>query len=228
MRRDFQIIADLVTESTKVLDIGCGDGSLLQYLQENKNIRGRGIEISQEKVTLAMELGLAVIQGDADNDLTNYPANSIDFAILSQTLQATQDPQNILLELQRIAKYVIVSVPNFGYWRNRLYLLLNGRMPVTKQLTYQWYDTPNIHFCTIADFIDLVNSLGFKIKSQFFFNENFNFLPNIKSAFIANAISENAVFLLEKGISIPLSEDTLTSNLVANSQTTANANAREY
>jgi methionine biosynthesis protein MetW len=228
MRKDFQIIADLVTESTKVLDIGCGDGSLLQYLQENKNIRGRGIEINQGKVTLAMEKGLAVIQGDADNDLSNYPANSIDFAILSQTLQATQDPKNILLELQRIAKNVIVSVPNFGYWQNRLYLLLNGRMPVTKQLTYQWYDTPNIHFCTIADFIDLVNELGFKIKSQFFFNEKFNFLPNIQSAFIANAISQNAVFLLEKGITIPLKKTSLTAKLAAKTQKTANANARKF
>lgn len=203
MREELKVIASLIKKNSRVLDIGCGSGELLKHLKDHKNIATRGIEIKPDLVSKALIKGLAVIQGDADNDITNYPANSFDYAILSQTLQATKYPNLILKELQRIAEYVIVSVPNFGYIENRLHLALKGKMPVTKTLAYEWYNTPNIHFCTIKDFIKLAHKLDFTIEKQYFINDEVKFLPPIKNhLFLANLLAKNGIFLLKRGLTI--------------------------
>ena len=199
MRLDFKIISDLITPNSQILDIGCGDGALLAYLKEQKNISGKGMEIDRNKVSLALKKGLAIIQGDADNDLLSYPSNSADYVILSQTLQATKAPAEVLNQLKRIAKYTIVSVPNFGYFENRLYFALKGRMPVTSTLSYKWHDTPNIHFCTIRDFIELCHQLDFTIEKQFFINQNAFLFKNIKYSYFGNLWSKYGIFLLKRG-----------------------------
>ncbi len=163
-RVDLQIIADLVEPKTRVLDIGCGDGALLSLLQARKGIDGRGVEISQGGVNECVARGLSVIQGDADRDLVYYPDGAFDYAILSQTIQATENPKLVLSELLRIGRRAVVSFPNFGHWSVRAYLLMHGRMPVTKSLSYSWYDTPNIHFCTIRDFVALVDEIGATVE----------------------------------------------------------------
>ncbi|KAI93388.1 methionine biosynthesis protein, partial [Rhodomicrobium udaipurense JA643] len=154
-RIDLLLIAGMVEDGARVLDVGCGTGQLLKLLEEKKNVDGRGIELSQSGVNFCVAKGLSVIQGDADHDLVNYPDLAFDYAILSQTLQATTRPKEVLQELLRIARHVIVSFPNFGHWRIRTQILFNGRMPVTWNLPEAWYETPNIHFCTIADFREL-------------------------------------------------------------------------
>ena len=168
MRRDFDIIKNIVKPNAKVLDIGCGTGELLNLLISERNIDGRGIEISQSGVSECVKKGLAVVQGDADTDLVYYPEKAFDYAIVSQTLQATKHPKEVMQEAVRISKHAVFSVPNFGYWKNRLYFVMKGRMPVTKDLPYEWYDTPNIHFFTIKDFIILCNELGYKIESSYY------------------------------------------------------------
>ena len=154
-RGDLRAIADLVTPGSRVLDIGCGDGALLELLAREKRVDGRGIELSQAGVNECVGRGLSVIQGDADSDLVYYPDNAFDTVILSQTLQATQRPKEVLKHLLRIGKHAIVSLPNFGHWPMRLQILFRGRMPVTHNLPVAWYETPNIHFCTIRDFVEL-------------------------------------------------------------------------
>ena len=157
-------------DQQQLLDVGCNDGALLKWLEQHKQVRGRGIELSQARVSECLAKGLSVIQGNADTDLDYYPDNSVDYIILSQTLQALSDPRAVLEQLLRIGKRAIVSVPNFGYWPNRLQLMFRGRMPVTRELTYAWYDTPNIHFCTIRDFIKLCEELGYTIETSFHTN----------------------------------------------------------
>jgi len=152
-RSDHLLVAEMVERGSRVLDVGCGDGDLLQLL-ENRGIDGRGIELSREGVNRCVAKGLAVVQGDADADLVNYPDDAFDYVILSQTLQATRQPRVVLENLLRIGQRAIVSFPNFGYWKMRLQLLIGGHMPRTENLP-TWYDTPNIHFCTIKDFIQL-------------------------------------------------------------------------
>ena len=163
LRNDHRIVADLVSPGSRVLDIGCGDGTLLSYLRAEKGIDARGIELSREGVASCVGKGLAVIQGDADTDLFDYPDACFDTVILSQTLQATRQPRVVLEEMLRIGKNAIVSFPNFGHWRMRLEIALQGRMPVTKSLPYSWYDTPNIHFCTIRDFLALADEIDARI-----------------------------------------------------------------
>jgi methionine biosynthesis protein MetW len=158
-RVDLVVVADMVTQGARVLDVGCGDGELLRLLAETRGVDGRGIEISREGVNDCVAKGLAVVQGDADVDLANYPGDAFDYVILSQTLQATRHPRWVLEQMLRIGRHAIVSFPNFGHWRIRLQLLRRGRMPVTDYLPYSWYDTPNIHHCTIDDFVDLVRQL---------------------------------------------------------------------
>src|SRR5271167_3394401 len=152
-RVDLLLVADMVERGSKVLDVGCGDGELLRILAERRDVDGRGIELSREGVNECVAKGLAVIQGDADTDLADYPDDAFDYVILSQTLQATRQPRVVLEHLLRIGRRAIVSVPNFGHWRIRAQVALLGRMPITKSLSHSWYDTPNIHFCTIKDFV---------------------------------------------------------------------------
>lgn len=162
-RIDFDFIAGMIAPGSRVLDVGCGDGELLAMLAAQRGVDGRGIELSQEGVNASVARGLSVIQGDADTDLRDYPDDAFDYVVLSQTIQATRNPSDVLKELRRIGRNVIVSFPNFGHWRVRLKLLLQGRMPETSTLGFHWYDTPNIHLCTLRDFVELCEKLGFHI-----------------------------------------------------------------
>lgn len=162
-RVDLALIAEMIEPNVRVLDVGCGDGELLALLARTKNVDGRGIELSQEGVNACVTRGLSVIQGDADSDLSDYPQDAFDYVILSKTIQATRNPREVLRQMQRIGKHCIVSFPNFGNWRVRLQLLWTGRMPVTKTLGHDWYDTPNIHLCTVRDFVALCEEVGFRI-----------------------------------------------------------------
>lgn len=155
MRSDHRLVSEMVTDGARVLDVGCGDGVLLHHLARNRGVDARGIELSREGVAACVSKGLAVIQGDADTDLFDYPDDCFDFVILSQTLQATRQPRVVLEQMLRIGRNAIVSFPNFGHWRIRAHLLFHGRMPVTENLPDTWYNTPNIHFCTIRDFVAL-------------------------------------------------------------------------
>ena len=165
-REDFREILRLVRPSSRVLDIGCGEGALLEMLAREKTIDGRGLEISPEGVSACLARGLAVVQGDADSDLADYPTHAFDYAILSKTLQTVREPKHVLSELLRIAERAIVSLPNFGYWRVRLALMITGRMPMTGSLADPWWSTPNIHLCTLRDFTDLCDELGVRIEAS--------------------------------------------------------------
>lgn len=196
IRPDLQLIADLVEPGTRVLDIGCADGELLDYLVHEKSVDGRGIEISQTGVNQCVARGLSVIQGDADNDLAEYPDQSFDTVILSRTLQAVHQPRTVLLELLRIGKKAIVTIPNFGQWHVRLSLLTRGRMPVTKALRRTWYNTENIHFCTILDLHDLILEENIRLLE---------FVPHQKDGKRlsmglkrANLFADQALFLLDR------------------------------
>src|SRR3984893_17333505 len=159
-RVDLLLVADMVEAKSRVLDVGCGDGTLLRLLAEEKGVDARGIELSQRGVNDCVAKGLSVIQGDADTDLADHPDNAFAYVILSQTLQATRQPLTVLEHMLRIGRHAIVSFPNFGHWRIRLQILFGGRMPMTRNLSCSWYDTPNIHFCTIQDFRELCTEIG--------------------------------------------------------------------
>ena len=177
MKKEFYNIANLVTKNAKILDVGCGNGELMKYITENISKDIRGIELSKSNVQKCVEKGLTVIEGDAEKDLRQFPDNSFDFVILSQTLQAFLDPENVLNELLRIGKKAIVSIPNFGHWKVRINLLIKGTMPVTKTLPNEWYNTPNIHMCTIKDFFKFSKTINFKIfKSLALTNKNISII----------------------------------------------------
>jgi methionine biosynthesis protein MetW len=163
-KKDFKIISNLIPQGSSVIDVGCNDGSLLQYLKEKNNINGRGMEIDQNKVQLCLSKGISVIEGDADVDLFDYPDNLFDFSILTYALQATKSPKTVLSQLVRISKKSIISFPNFGHWKIGTSLLLNRKMPVSNKLSYSWHETPNLHFCTINDFIDLCEETNINIE----------------------------------------------------------------
>ena len=165
-KKDFKIIADLIPANSSVIDVGCNDGSLLEFLKEEKNINGRGMEIDQQKVQLCLSKGISVIEGDADLDLYDYPDNLFDYSILTYTLQATKSPKNVLSELVRISSKAIISFPNFGHWKIATSLLIKRKMPISEKLSYSWHETPNLHFCTINDFIDLCEEAGIRIEKQ--------------------------------------------------------------
>ena len=165
-KKDFKIIADLIPANSSVIDVGCNDGSLLEFLKEEKDINGRGMEIDQQKVQLCLSKGISVIEGDADLDLYDYPDNLFDYSILTYTLQATKSPKNVLSELVRISSKAIISFPNFGHWKIATSLLIKRKMPISKKLSYSWHETPNLHFCTINDFIDLCEEAGIRIEKQ--------------------------------------------------------------
>ncbi len=197
IRADLQLIADMIEPGARVLDIGCGDGTLLEHLVFVKRVTGRGIELSQEGVNACVSQGLSVIQGDADTDLTDYPAGAFDYAILSQTLQATHDPRHVLEQLVRIGRRAVVSFPNFGHWRSRFFLLSRGRMPVTDALPVAWYETPNIHLCTIRDFWALCEELGVTVERSLSLDARGRAAPP-QSLRLANLLGQSALFLLRK------------------------------
>src|SRR6266516_2563021 len=197
-RVDFLLVADMVERGAKVLDVGCGDGELLRILAERRGVDGRGIEISREGVNECVAKGLAVIQGDADTDLVDYPDDAFDYVILSQTLQATRRPRDVLENMLRIGRRAIVSFPNFGHWRIRLQLLLNGAMPVTDNLPDSWYDSPNIHFCTIKDFRELCRVAGVKVEKSVALNAWGAPLRLNAPWWFWNLFGEQGVFLLTR------------------------------
>ncbi len=197
-RVDYAIIEEFVPQGARVLDVGCEDGTLLAFLEEKKNVDGRGLELSQAGVNEAVARGLSVVQGDADTDLATYPDRAFDVVILSQTLQATQAPKRVMEELLRIGERVIVTIPNFGNWRARLHLLLHGEMPVTKSLPYSWYDTPNIHFCTLRDFINLADELGATIEKSAALNSDGKRLALSAPTPIWNLIGAQGIFVLRR------------------------------
>jgi len=199
LRVDLQLIAEMIEPGSRALDVGCGDGALLDYLNQEKNVDGRGIELSSDGVNACVSSGLSVIQGDADQDLDDYPNQAFDYVILGQTLQATREPHNVLQNLVRIGKRAIVSFPNFGYWRVRAGLMFIGKMPQTKILSYNWYDTPNIHFCTITDFIVLCDSLGITIENGIALDRVGRTREIGRAGMrFANLRGEQAIFLLKK------------------------------
>jgi len=197
-RFDLKVVADLVAPGSRVLDVGCGDGALLELLARDRGVDGRGIELSQQGVNECVARGLAVIQGDADTDLVDYPADSFDYVVLSQTLQATREPHRVLTHLLRIGRRAIVSFPNFGHWRVRMSLLTGGRMPVTSQLPQTWYETPNIHFCTIRDFVDLTDALDATVERAVALRRNGEAIPFNMPWGFWNLFGEQAVFLLRR------------------------------
>jgi methionine biosynthesis protein MetW len=197
-RVDLEVVANLIPPLSRVLDVGSGDGSLLELLQETKQVDGRGLELSQRGVNECVARGLSVIQGDADKDLEFYPDKGFDFVVLSQTLQATRNPKLVLDELLRIGNRAIVSFPNFGHWRVRLSLFVKGRMPVTKDLPYSWYDTPNIHFCTIRDFVNLCEELGATVEKATALDGNGQRIGLSMPWWFWNFFGQQAVFLLKR------------------------------
>jgi methionine biosynthesis protein MetW len=197
-RVDLLLVADMIETGARVLDVGCGDGALLKTLIEKRSVDGRGIELSQAGVNSCVAQGLSVIQGDADTDLEAYPDDSFDYVVLSQTLQATRNPRTVLEHLLRIGRRAIVSFPNFGHWRVRTALLFGGRMPVTDNLSYAWYETPNIHFCTIQDFVDLCQTLGADIESGVALDRAGNKVSLQLPWAVWNLLGEQAIFLLSR------------------------------
>jgi methionine biosynthesis protein MetW len=198
IRYDLEIIADLIKPKSKVLDIGCGNGELLSFLKNTKDVDARGLELEQQSVSIALSKGISVIQGDAENDLIYYPDNNFDYAILSQTLQATKKPKEMLQEMLRIAKYAIVSLPNFAHFKNRLHLTTKGTMPISKTLPFKWYETPNIHFCSIKDFQDLCFELNFTIEKKVFLTNKSRLMSCFCNKFIVNLFAEYGIFLITK------------------------------
>ena len=198
MKNEFKVIADLIEQDKKVLDVGCADGVLMKFLKENKNANIRGLEISKDKVQECIAKGLTVIEGNAEKDLMQFPDKSFDYVVLSQTLQAFLNPEKVINELLRVGKKAIVTIPNFGYWKIRLHLLTKGTMPITKILPDEWYNTPNLHMCTIKDFVHFVKSRNFKIfKSLALNNKNVSLINNTNLG-IKNLLADLGIFLIEK------------------------------
>jgi len=198
MKNEFKVIADLIEKDTRVLDVGCADGTLMKFLKDNKNIDIRGLELSKDKVQECIAKGLTVIEGNAEKDLKQFPEKSFDYVVLSQTLQAFLNPEVVIGELLRVGKKAIVTIPNFGYWKVRLHLLTKGTMPITKTLPDEWYNTPNLHMCTIKDFVYFIKSKNFKIfKSLALNNENTSVI-NDTNLNIKNLFADLGIFLIEK------------------------------
>ena len=198
MKQEFKIISTLIKKGSHVLDIGCGDGILMEYLKDEKKVNIRGIEISKSKVQNCIAKGLTVIEGNAEKDLKQFPDNSFDYVVLSQTLQAFLNPENVIKELLRIGKQAIVTIPNFGYWKIRLHLLLKGTMPVTRTLPDEWYNTPNIHLCTIKDFVFFSKKKEFKLSKSIAMRSNKVSYINNVNLDMKNLSANLGIFLIEK------------------------------
>ena len=196
MKKEFKVIAELLPNNTRVLDVGCGDGSLMNLLKVNKNIEVRGLELDQDNVQKCIMKGLPVIQGKAETERHQFPNQSFDYVVLSQTLQAFYDPEKVLKELLRIGKSVIVSIPNFGYWKVRIKLLLFGEMPVTKTLPNTWYNTPNLHMCTIKDLFNFCYEKKIKINKVIGVNNNKTSFIKRGNLEIKNLFSKLGIFLI--------------------------------
>ena len=198
MKEEFKVISKLIDEKSRVLDVGCGDGILMEYLSKNKVVDVRGLEISKEKVKKCLSNGLAVVEGNAEYDLKQFPDLSFDYVILSQTLQAFMSPEKVIKDLLRVGKKVIVTIPNFGHWKIRVDLLFKGEMPITKNLPYEWYNTPNLHMCTIQDFYNFCNNKGINIFKTISLNGQKISKITPSNLKYKNLISELGIFLLEK------------------------------
>ena len=198
MKTEFKIIDEIIEKKKRVLDVGCDDGTLMEFLKKNKDVDIRGIEISKKKVQICIAKGLTVIEGNAELDLKQFPKNSFDYVVLGQTLQAFINPEIVIKELLRVGKKAIITIPNFGHWKVRLNLLTKGTMPVTTSLPHRWYNTPNIHMCTIKDFVKFSEIINFKIfKSLAVINQNVSNINN-SNLFFKNLFGELGIFLIEK------------------------------
>tara|TARA_B100000575_G_scaffold249521_1_gene215937 strand:+ start:288 stop:890 length:603 start_codon:yes stop_codon:yes gene_type:complete len=198
MKPEYKMITDIIDKNTRVLDVGCDDGTLMELLKNNKDVDIRGIEISKTKVQKCIAKGLTVIEGNAELDLKQFPENSFDYVILGQTLQAFINPEIVIKELLRVGRKAIITIPNFGHWKVRLNLLIKGTMPITKSLPNDWYNTPNIHMCTIKDFVKFSKIIDFKIfKSLALINNKVSNINN-SNLFFKNLFSELGIFLIEK------------------------------
>jgi len=198
MKQEFKIISDLIDENSHVLDVGCGDGILMEYLVKEKKVNIRGIEISKTKVQNCIAKGLTIIEGNAEEDLKQFPDKSFDYVVLSQTLQAFLNPEKVINELLRIGKQAIVTIPNFGYWKIRLHLLLKGTMPVTRTLPDEWYNTPNIHLCTIKDFVYFSKDKNFKLSKSIALRGNQLSYIKDGNLNLKNLSSNLGIFLIER------------------------------
>ena len=198
MKKEFKVITELIEENSRVLDVGCGNGDLMKFLSENKTVDIRGLEISKKSVQNCLSKGLTVIEGNAENDLSQFPDNSFDYVVLSQTLQAFLNTEKVINELLRIGKKAIVTIPNFGYWKVRFHLLFKGTMPITKALPDEWYNTPNLHMCTIKDFVYFVKSRDIKIFKSLALNNLNTSSINENNLEIKNLFADLGIFLIEK------------------------------
>ena len=198
MKQEFRIIADLIDKNTRVLDVGCGDGTLMEFLKKNKKIDVRGIEISKNNVQKCIEKGLTVIEGDAEKDLSQFPDGSFDFVILSQTLQAFLYPEKVISELLRVGRKAIVTIPNFGYWKVRLHLLVKGTMPITRTLPDEWYNTPNLHMCTIKDFFRFCEKRKINLYKTIALQNLRSSKINNSNLALKNLTAVLGIFLIEK------------------------------
>ena len=197
MKKEFKVIAQIIQSNKRVLDVGCSDGILMEYLKLNQNNDVRGLEPQKDDVQKCIAKGLSVIEGDAEKELIQFPEKSFDYVVLSQTLQAFLHPEKVLDQLLRIGKQTIVSIPNFGYWKVRLHLLFKGTMPITKNLPNEWYNTPNLHMCTIQDFVNFCNQKNIKInKSMCLTNEKISEITN-KNMIYKNIFSQLGIFLIK-------------------------------
>ena len=197
MKKEFKVISELIENKSKALDVGCGDGDLMKYLFENKTKDIRGLEISKESVQNCLSKGLPVIEGNAENDLMQFPNHSFEYVILSQTLQAFLNPEKVIKELLRVGKKAIVTIPNFGHWKVRLKLLVNGTMPLTENLPYEWHNTPNLHMCTIKDFFIFCEKRNIKIFKSLALNQDKISEINVKNLKYKNLMSDLGIFLIE-------------------------------